>query len=190
MTSRAGSIAAGSLGILVAAVVCVFAARNAFAPGLSGFDGTTQVRRVPGVALVNDRGALLRLDAPDHGEVLVLGYTRCTDQCPVTLAKVAVALGGLTSRPAAYFVTVDPTHDDARTLRHYLGAWNNAITGVTGTPQALNAIALALGAGDESRAARDHDTRLFVVDRNGTVREELLPDAAPAAIAQALRADT
>ncbi|MBV8580097.1 MAG: SCO family protein [Candidatus Eremiobacteraeota bacterium] len=150
------------------------------------------MRHVPGVALVDDRGALLRLDAPARDEVLVLGYTRCTDQCPLTLANVAVALRELTpnARPAAYFVTVDPTHDDGHTLRHYLGAWNNTIVGVTGAPPALNAVALALGAGDASRSPGDHDTRLFIVDHFGAVRQELSPDATPTAIVQALRADT
>jgi len=176
----------------VAAVVCVLAARSAFAPGLSGFDGTAQVRRVPGVALVDDRGALLRLDAPAHGEVLVLGYTRCTDECPLTLAKLALALRGLApgTRPSAYFVTIDPTHDDPHTMRRYLSAWNNAIIGATGAPEALKALALALGAGDGSREARDHDTRLFIVDRYGAVREELQPDTTPDTITRALRAVT
>ncbi|HYZ15942.1 MAG TPA: SCO family protein [Candidatus Acidoferrum sp.] len=154
------------------------------------FDGTVQAHRVPDVTLTDDRGAPLRLDAPKHGAIVVLGYTRCTDECPLTLAKVASALRALGSRPRprAVFVTVDPAHDDPATLHRYLAAWENAIAGATGEPGTLARLFLALGAGDGRAPLRDHDTRAFILDRHGEVRTELAADASPAAIAATLRA--
>ncbi|MGH7708478.1 MAG: SCO family protein, partial [Vulcanimicrobiaceae bacterium] len=115
------------------------------------------------VTLTDDRGAPLRLDESAHGTIVVLGYTRCTDVCPVTLAKLA-------------------------TLHRYLGAWENAIVGATGSPTTLARLFVALGAGDGRASVRDHDARVFVVDRYGDVRAELAADATPATIGATLRA--
>ena len=155
-------------------------------------DGTVRARHIPAVTLTDDRNAPLRLDTPAHGAIVILGYTRCADQCPLTLAKVAAALRPLDShtRPQAVLVTVDPAHDDASTLHQYLAAWNNTITGATGDATTLAKLYVALGAGDGRAPPRDHDTRVFVVDRNGEVRNELAPDISPATIASALRSLT
>jgi cytochrome oxidase Cu insertion factor (SCO1/SenC/PrrC family) len=85
------------------------------------------------------------------------------------------------------FVTVDPAHDDPATLHRYLAAWENAIAGATTDPQTLAMLFVALGAGDGRAPARDHDTRVFLVDRSGDVRTELSADATPAMITAALR---
>ncbi|MBV8370265.1 MAG: SCO family protein [Candidatus Eremiobacteraeota bacterium] len=156
------------------------------------FDGTVRARHVPAVTLIDDRGAPLRLNAPAHGAIIVLGYTRCTDQCPLTLAKVAAALRPFDARtrPQAVLVTVDPAHDDPAKLHDFLGAWNNAITGATGEPATLAKLYLALGAGDGRSSPRDHDTRVFVIDRNGDVRNELAPNVSPTTIASAARSLT
>ena len=156
------------------------------------FDGTVHARRIPAVTLTDDRNAPLRLDAPARGAIVVLGYTHCADQCPLTLAKVAAALRPLDprTRPQAVLVTADPAHDDPVTLRRYLAAWNNTITGATADPATLAKFYVALGAGDGRTAARDHDTRAFIVDQNGEIRNELAPDVSPATIASALRSLT
>ncbi len=149
-----------------------------------------QAYRVPAVTLTDDRGAPLRLDESAHGTIVVLGYTRCTDVCPVTLAKLATALRALDrrARPRVVFVTVDPAYDSPATLHRYLGAWENAIVGATGSPTTLARLFVALGAGDGRASVRDHDARVFVVDRYGDVRAELAADATPATIGATLRA--
>lgn len=159
---------------------------------LIAFDGTVHARRIPAVTLTDDRNAPLRLDAPPRGAIVVLGYTRCADQCPLTLAKVTAALRPLNprTRPQAVLVTIDPAHDDPATLHRYLAAWNNTITGATADTAALAKFYVALGAGDGRIPPRDHDTRAFIVDRNGEIRNELAPDVSPAAIASALRSLT
>jgi protein SCO1 len=184
---------AAALVFAIGLALAVFSARasGGGAPSVS-FDGTVHARRIPAVTLTDDRGAPLRLDAPARGAIVVLGYTRCADQCPLTLAKVAAALRPLDrrTRPQAVLVTVDPAHDDPASLHRYLGAWDNTIAGATGDPATLARLYVALGAGDGRAPARDHDTRVFVVDRNGEVRNELAPDASPATIASSLRSLT
>jgi protein SCO1 len=178
--------------VFVAGLAVVTFAAHAGSGTPIAFDGTVRARHVPAVTLTDDRGAPLRLDASTHGAIVVLGFTRCADQCPLTLAKVAAALRPLDARtrPHAVLVTVDPAHDDPATLHDFLGAWNNTITGATGDRATLAKLYLALGASDGRSSPRDHDTRVFVIDRNGDVRNELAPDVSPATIASAARSLT
>jgi len=184
--SRAESLAV-ALVFAAGIATTVFSAHGGGTP--IAFDGSVHARRIPAVTLIDDRNAPLRLDAPTHGSIVVLGYTRCADQCPLTLAKVAAALRPLDARtrPQAVLVTVDPAHDDPATLHQFLSAWNNTIIGATGEPTKLAKLYVALGAGDGRAPPRDHDTRIFIVDRNGDVRYEFAPDVSPAAVASALR---
>lgn len=173
-------------GALVALGVCALAYRFGV-PSAGTLDGTVQVRHLPAIAYTDDRNRPVRLDAPAHGELIVLGYTRCVDACPLTLAKVSLAVRLLRHKtpPAIYFVTVDPAHDDAATLHRYLRAWGNRIVGITGDVASLRRLYVALDAG-EPPEARDHDTRLFAVDDRGEVQQELSANAQPADIARAI----
>jgi protein SCO1/2 len=186
--NRAQALAIALVLLAAGAALAVFTARGGATP--VAFDGTVRARRIPAVVLTDDRGAPLRLDAPAHGAIVIAGYTRCTDECPLTLAKVATALRPLDhrTRPQAVFVTVDPVHDDPATLHRYLRAWDNTIAGATGERATLSRVLVALGAGDGRGPARDHDTRAFIVGRGGDVRAELPADATPATITAALRA--
>lgn len=174
-------------GALAALGVCALAYRYGV-PSTVAFDGTVQARHIPAIAYSDDRSRPVRLDAPAHGELIVLGYTRCADACPLTLAKISVAVHLLRHEtpPAIYFVTVDPVNDDAATLHRYLRTWGNRIIGITGDPASLRRLYVALDAG-ESPDARDHDTRLFAVNDRGEVQQELSASAQPADIARAMR---
>ncbi len=188
--SRAENLAVAA--VFVAGLALTTFVARAGSGTFIAFDGTVHARRIPAVTLTDDRNAPLRLDAPPRGAIVVLGYTRCADQCPLTLAKVAAALRPLDprTRPQAVLVTVDPSHDNPATLHRYLALWNNTITGATSDPDTLARLYVALGAGDGRIPPRDHDTRAFILDRNGEVRNELAPGVSPAAIASALRSLT
>lgn len=172
---------------LAALGVCVLAYRSG-APSTVAFDGTVQARHIPAIAYSDDRNRPVRLDAPAHGALIVLGYTKCAGACPLTLAKISAAVHLLRHEtpPAIYFVTVDPVNDDAATLHRYLRAWGNRIVGITGDVASLRRLYVALDAG-ESRDARDHDTRLFAIDDRGEVQQEIPADAQPVDIARAMR---
>ncbi|MCW8309073.1 SCO family protein [Acidiphilium sp. PA] len=73
-----------------------------------------------------------------HGRWMLVyfGYSRCPDDCPLTLEKLAImmnALGPLAKHVSPVFITVDPTHDTPAILKTYLPKFSNKIIGLTGT---------------------------------------------------------
>ncbi len=82
-----------------------------------------------------------------RGKIVLLyfGYTYCPDICPTSLAATAEALRGLTSDEQAkisgIFVSVDPERDSPAHLKEYVRFFHPALTGVTGSPEALAEIA-------------------------------------------------
>jgi protein SCO1/2 len=170
--------------ILVALAALSWLAFRVNGPVLRSFDGSVVLHHVGDIALTDDRNEPLVIGRARTGSLVILGYTRCTDECPLTLARVAMALTGMPNdeRPATFFVTVDPEHDRPAILRAYLRTWHNRITGVTGPAAALHRFYVALGSNDPGSRYRDHDTRLFLLNSQGDVEEELSPEASPGEI--------
>lgn len=72
-----------------------------------------------------------------HGRWMLVyfGYSRCPDDCPLTLEKLAImmnALGPLAEHVAPVFITVDPGYDTPAVLKTYLPKFSNKIIGLTG----------------------------------------------------------
>jgi protein SCO1 len=178
----------GTAALVAAAAATAALALRFGGPGVRSFDGSVSVHRAANVTLTDDRGRPIVVGTSPTGTIVVLGYTRCQDECPLTLARVALALAQLPRAvaPSALFVTVDPAHDDPATLHAYLRTWQNRIVGVTGKPSALRRLETSLGADDPGSRYRDHDTRIFVLNAAGEVREELSPSAGPDEIRRAL----
>jgi protein SCO1/2 len=176
--------------LLLAALAVAGAALAAHTGGseLHAFDGTVNLHRVERISLVADDGRHIAVGASLNGTIVVFGYTRCTDECPLTLARVAVALTKLPAakRPSAYFVTVDPAHDDPGTLHRYLASWDHRITGLTGEPSDLRRLARELGLPGLEVRYETHDTRIFLLTAAGDVQRELSPEASSAIIACAV----
>src|SRR5579863_10343425 len=129
---------------------------------LSSFDGSVVLHHVGNIELTDDTGEPIVIGRSENGTIVVLGYTRCTDECPLTLARVATALAKISgeARPKAFFVTVDPGHDDPLTLRKYLRVWNNRITGVTGEASSLRRFHIAIGSADPGSRYRSEERRV------------------------------
>lgn len=176
------------IALLLALALVSFAAARLNGAALLSFDGSVALHRVETAELIGDTGKPLVLGPAARGSIVVLGYTRCTDECPLTLARVAAALAPVprARRPRAYFVTVDPRHDSPAVLHAYLAPWRDRITGVTGEEGALRRLYAALGAANPGDRYREHDTRIFLLASDGVVERELDPDASPAEIAGAL----
>lgn len=79
--------------------------------------------------------------------LVFFGFTHCPDVCPLALGEVSVALDALGPQAAAkvqpLFVTVDPERDTAPILKDYVAAFDERITGLTGTPEEIAAAARA-----------------------------------------------
>ncbi|WP_062227810.1 SCO family protein [Aureimonas frigidaquae] len=72
---------------------------------------------------------------------LFFGFTHCPDVCPTTLYELAGFQKQLADEGKSLnvvFVTVDPARDTPDVLKTYVAAFGPGITGVTGTPEAVN----------------------------------------------------
>jgi protein SCO1/2 len=149
-----------------------------------GFKGTEYLdpQPAPDFVLTRSDGGELRL-SDQIGKVILLffGFTACPDVCPTTLADARRILEGLDEQAvnAEYlFVTVDPDRDTPEVLETYIGHFDPAILGLTGTPQALAEVWKDYGIFVEKvplqGSALDytvtHTARVFVIDQEGDLR--------------------
>jgi cytochrome oxidase Cu insertion factor (SCO1/SenC/PrrC family) len=100
-------------------------------------------------SLVDHNGRAFASDTQSSKyKLVVFGYTHCPDVCPTTLLKVHEVLNALgpdSRHVAPLFVTVDPARDTPAVLAQYTAAFDPRILGLTGTTQALRALADAYG---------------------------------------------
>jgi protein SCO1/2 len=113
--------------------------------------------------------------------VVFFGFTDCPSVCPTTLQDMTVALDQL-GRTAddlkVLFVSVDPERDTVPHLGKYLASFDGRITGLTGDPVEVAALAHAFKAffakvPNEGGYTMDHTTTVFLLDRAGALVDEL-----------------
>jgi protein SCO1/2 len=117
-----------------------------------------------------------------RGKIVLLyfGYTHCPDECPTTLANLAVALrrlGPAADNVRVLFVTVDPARDTLPVLKKYVNAFAPQIDGLRGTDNAIAALArryrvlYAVTPATRDRAYDvTHSDSLFMFDNSGHAR--------------------
>ena len=100
--------------------------------------GCSRYPAAPDFTLTDQHGAPWTLSA-QHGKTVALyfGFTHCPDTCPLTLAKLAKAIGN-GGNAEIVFVTVDPDRDTPQVMNAYLTRFASApIVGLTGTPKQI-----------------------------------------------------
>ena len=83
-----------------------------------------------------------------HPSVVFFGFTHCPEVCPTTLFELAgwlKTMGDSGKNLNAYFVTVDPERDTPETMNTYVSNFSDRITGITGDPDKVHAMAKAFG---------------------------------------------
>lgn len=136
--------------LVVAAVLAGLLVYRSLSPSaLTGGTALDTPLPVPAIALQDDKGQPRTLAASDGRLRLVFfGYVRCPDVCPLTLSNIGKTYQTLTPEQKAQvqvqLVSVDPTFDTPNVLRDYLDKFDPAFTGLTGTPDHINAAAKAL----------------------------------------------
>ena len=124
--------------------------------------------------LVDQRGEGFSL-ASRRGRPLLLffGFTRCAAGCPTTLSKLGEVMRRLPA-PAVevLLVSVDPAHDTPERLAEYCAGYAYPLTGLTGTPEQVAAVARRYGTGFSPGAdgGVDHSSRTYLIDAEGSVR--------------------
>ena len=134
-------------------------------------------RPLPAIALQDqserafDRGRMR-----GHWTLLFFGFTNCPDVCPTTLATLAEARRQLADLPPGeipdvVLATVDPARDTPATLARYVAHFDPSFTGITGSPESIEAFTRDLGvavmigapAADGSYTV-DHSAAVFLID--------------------------
>lgn len=132
-------------------------------------------------SLTNDSGkATTATDYAGKINLLYFGYTHCPDVCPLALTHLHVVLqrlGAQGDRVHVLFVSVDPTRDTPELLHQYVRAFDPRITGLTGTPQQIKALAKRYRGAFNREAAKpdgsyevSHSSGVFVFDAEGRAR--------------------
>jgi protein SCO1/2 len=108
--------------------------------------------------------------------LVFFGFTHCPDVCPTTLlrlAQVRKAAGIPDLR--VLFVSIDPQRDTPEVIGRYVHAFDPQFEGVTGTPEAIGALArrfnvavnrVELPGGDYTM---DHSAVVFLLDAGARV---------------------
>ncbi|WP_342241409.1 SCO family protein [Inquilinus sp. OTU3971] len=127
--------------------------------------------------LTDQTGATLS-DAELKGRpfAVFFGFTHCPEVCPTTLWEMSQALAVLgpdADRLRVLFVTVDPERDRPEMLQQYLQSFDRRITGLTGSPHEIAAVAksyrvywrkVPTADGDYTM---DHSAMVYLMDSEG-----------------------
>ncbi|MGE0502996.1 MAG: SCO family protein [Rhizobiaceae bacterium] len=83
-----------------------------------------------------------------HPSAVFFGFTHCPEVCPTTLYEMdgwLKALGKDGEAIRGYFVSIDPERDTPELMKQYVTAVSDRITGITGEPDRIAAMAKAFG---------------------------------------------
>ncbi|MEL6201671.1 MAG: SCO family protein [Pseudomonadota bacterium] len=113
---------------------------------------------------------------------LFFGFTHCPEVCPTTVYELDgwfKQLGEDGQNINAFFVTIDPERDTADLLSAYLESQSDRITGITGDPEKVRAMARGFNIyfkkfdEDESGYNMDHTASILLLDSNGAFRKTI-----------------
>jgi len=116
---------------------------------------------------------------------IFFGYTHCPDACPTTLSKIGAfykKMGADADDVATLFISIDPKRDTIDKLKKYMGYFEYGPIGLVGTQKEITAvtnsykiIAQKRMEGGKSGYLMDHSTSIFILGRQGKVRQLFNP---------------
>ena len=121
---------------------------------------------------------------------VLFGYTHCPDVCPTNLLAWSNLLNGMDGDIASFkllFVSVDHDRDTPSVLKAYVASFDQHITALTGSAEAIAAVAQQFGA-FYARAAGattgdyniDHTVKSYLVDQEAHLAGTIGPQTAEA----------
>lgn len=128
-------------------------------------------------ALVDQDGAPITEAAfRGHPSAVFFGFTHCPEVCPTTLYEMdgwLKKLGPDGKNIRAYFVSIDPERDTPELMKVYVTGMSDRITGITGDPDKVHAMAKSFGiywrkvdTGD-GEYTMDHTASVLLLDGRG-----------------------
>lgn len=142
-------------------------------------------------SLVDQRGAPITESAfRGHPSAVFFGFTHCPEVCPTTLFEMDGWLkhlpqGGKNVR--AFFVTVDPERDTPEVMNAYVSNVSDRITGITGSPDKIAAMAKSFGIffrkvpTEDGDYTMDHSASVLLLDSTGDFKGTIAYGENPAA---------
>ena len=128
--------------------------------------------------------------------VLFFGYTSCPDMCPMTMSRIAAALklvGDRAGDVTTLFVSVDPQRDTPAALKEYVSSFSIPVIGLTGSADQVAGVAAQYHASYQvvptgtTNYLVNHTSAIFLIDRQGRLRQYFRFDEKPETLASALR---
>lgn len=140
-------------------------------------------------------------DADFAGKHLLIyfGFTYCPDVCPTRLLALSQAMDQLTEAEAdqvqPLFITVDPERDTVEAMNAYVGHFSPRLVGLTGTPEAIAAVAdsyyvtyYKTHPEGSSEYLVDHTDIVYLMDPDGNYAAHFTHASTPQTIADTIRA--
>lgn len=158
----------------------------------------TGVADIGGPFSLVDQDGVLRTEQDFLGRYMLVffGFTYCPDICPTTLAVLSAALGEIGPEAENFvpvLITVDPARDTPEALKPYLAAFGPRFVGLTGTEDAIAAVAGAYHAyfeiveGEGDNYTLNHSTAIYLMGPDGKFVTNYNLNTGPEAIAADLR---
>jgi protein SCO1 len=133
-------------------------------------------RALPGFELTRADGTpLTEADWQGRWNLVFIGFTRCPDICPTTLATLreVEAAFDTDEAPQVIFVSVDPEHDQPQQLASYARFFSARFVAATGDHAALTPFTRSLGMVYMSTPVEggdytvDHSASIAIIDPQG-----------------------
>ena len=110
--------------------------------------------------------------------LLFFGYTFCPDMCPMTMAHVLDVrkrLGPAGAEVVPVFITLDPPRDTPPVVKAFVTHFGPDVIGLTGSPPEIARVARQYHVsytvmGDTKDYLINHTTAIFLIDRQGVLR--------------------
>ncbi|PMR71959.1 SCO family protein [Billgrantia endophytica] len=137
----------------------------------------------------------------DQLAVLFFGYTYCPDVCPMSMSVMRQVMQGLDDelrqRVVPVMISVDPERDTVERLEEYVGYFGDDFIGITGSEAQLEELAERYGIvwrrvetpDSAMEYTVDHSSSLYLVDRDGKIRQRVLYSPTPHLLRSALESE-
>jgi protein SCO1/2 len=104
----------------------------------------------------------------DKWSLVFLGFTSCGHICPLKMVEMRTLQSEVGKPLQLVFISVDPGRDTAEVIKSYVEGFDQNFNGLTGSAEAIDAVASALGAPyyvdtNPDRYTVDHSSALFLI---------------------------